>query len=286
LTNRQLIVCADDFGLDPAVNEAVELAHRDGILTCTSLMMGEGAVGDAVARAKRSHGLAVGLHITLTAGYAVLPSTEIPALVDTQGRFDDNMARAGMRYFFLPNVRRQLKAEIRAQFEAFQKTGLALDHVNTHRHFHLHPTLTKMILGIGSEYGMKSMRVPFEPVSILRRAAPAERISTPAYLPWVKILGRRIRLAGMTVNDAVFGLQWSGAMTEDRVLRLIQHLPPGLTELYFHPATLRSDKLKRLMPDYQHVGEFQTLTSPKVKQAVADLGIQLVTFGQVSAGAA
>jgi hopanoid biosynthesis associated protein HpnK len=245
-------------------------------------MMGEAAVPDAVERARNLPNLGVGLHIVLTAGHAVLPTTEIPALVDTQGRFDENMVRSGIKYFFLPHVRRQLKAEIRAQFEAFKKTGLRLDHVNAHRHFHLHPTLANMILEIGQDYGMKSMRVPYEPVAVLRKAAPGEHISTPIYMPWVKILGARLRFAGMKVNDSVFGLQWSGAMKEDRVLSLIRSLPPGLNELYLHPATSRTDRLIGLMPDYHHVEEFKALTGAAVRQAVNDAGIKLMTYSQAA----
>ena len=279
MADHRLIVCADDFGLDTAVNEAVELAHQNGILTCTSLMMGESAVSDAVVRARRCPTLGVGLHIVLTAGHSVLPPETIPDLVDGNRRFADNMALAGVRYFFLPRVRRQLEAEIRAQYEAFRATGLPLDHVNTHRHFHLHPTLAGMILRIGRDYGVKAMRVPFEPTSILRKAALAgEHYKVPLYEPWARFLGARLRHAGMITNDAVFGLQWSGAMTEQRILSLIPYLPAGLSEIYFHPATARTDRLIRLMPDYKHVDEFSALTSQNVRKSIHDNGIKLVSF--------
>ena len=85
----------------------------------------------------------------------------------------------------------------------------------------------------------------------------------------------------MVVNDQMLGLHWSGAMTESRVLGLLSNLPVGLTEMYFHPAKARTDRLQSLMPSYRHVEEFQALTSPAVRQAVHDGGIQLVTFGHV-----
>jgi hopanoid biosynthesis associated protein HpnK len=244
-------------------------------------MVGEAAVADAVTRAKRMPNLAVGLHLTLASGHAVLPPSQIPALVDRHGYFDGNMARAGIRYFFLPHVRRQLELEIRAQFQAFHATGLKLDHVNAHRHFHLHPTLAAMILRIGRDFGMQSVRVPFEPVSVLRQAANDPTITSPLYQPWVSMLGRRVRQAGMLVNDQMLGLHWSGAMTEGRVLGLLAHLPPGLTEMYFHPANARTDKLKSLMPDYRQIEELQALTSQAVRQVVKDGGIRLATFGQM-----
>lgn len=244
-------------------------------------MMGETAVADAVARAKRMPNLAVGLHLTLASGRAVLPPSKIPALVDRHGCFDGNMARAGIRYFFLPHVRRQLESEIRAQFEAFRATGLQLDHVNAHRHFHLHPTLASMLLRIGRDFGMRAVRLPLEPVSVLRLAAQDPTIASPPYQLWVRMLERRLRQAGMVVNDHVLGLLWSGAMTEGRVLSLLSHLPGGLTEMYFHPASARTDTLKSLMPMYRHVEELQALTSEAVRQTVKDGGIQLVTFGQM-----
>ena len=73
---RGLIVTADDFGLHEAVNEAVEKAHRDGVLTAASLMVGAPAANDAIARARRMPILRVGLHIVLADGPAVLPRDE------------------------------------------------------------------------------------------------------------------------------------------------------------------------------------------------------------------
>ena len=102
---KALIVTADDFGLDEAVNEATEQAHREGVLSCASLMVGAAARDDAVRRARALPKLAVGLHVVLADGQAVLPPRRIPALVDDSGRFADRMARDGVRFFTLPRVR-------------------------------------------------------------------------------------------------------------------------------------------------------------------------------------
>ena len=136
---KQLVVTADDFGLAREVNEAVEEAHRGGILTAASLMVGGAAAADAVRRAKAMPSLRVGLHLVLVEGRPMLPAAAIPDLVDANGNFRDDMARAGAAIFFQSNVRRQLEEEVEVQFEAFRATGLPLDHVNTHKHFHLHP---------------------------------------------------------------------------------------------------------------------------------------------------
>jgi chitin disaccharide deacetylase len=217
---KSLIVTADDFGASPQVNEAVERAHRDGILTAASLMVAGPAAADAVARAKRMPGLRVGLHLTLVDDRPTLPAAEIPGLVDRDGMFRPEMARSGVAMFFLPAVRRQLASEIEAQFRAFAATGLRLDHVNSHRHFHLHPTVAAKMVEIGRGFGMNATRVPFETDN-----------------PLAVWLRRRYRAQGMLVADRVYGLKWSGAMTRERLQSLLDALPEGLSEIYMHPAT-------------------------------------------------
>ncbi len=219
----------------------------------------------------------------LVDGLPVLPPAEVPALVGSDGEFDRNLARAGIRFFFLPKVRDQLAREIRSQFEAFRATGLPLDHVNAHKHMHLHPSVARLIIEIGRDYGMKAVRVPAEPVEALRRAFPRERYPTPLYQLWVERLRRRLRLAGLHVNDHVFGLAWSGGMTEDRVLRLLPYLPDGVSEIYFHPATERTPRLAAAMPGYRHRDELAALLSPAVRERITGLGIGLFTHGDLPA---
>jgi hopanoid biosynthesis associated protein HpnK len=285
--SRRLIVCVDDFGLDIAVNEAVEAASRDGILTCASLMVGAPAAADAVARAHRLPALRVGLHVVLVDGRPMLPPHDIPALVGRDGRFDDNMLRAGIRLFADPAARRQLAAEIRAQFQAFAATGLSLDHVNAHKHFHLHPTIAQLIVKIGRDYGLKAMRVPWEPPALLRRAAPDERpgIAAALYAPYAAMLRRRLQRAGLAVNERLLGLAWTGAITEARLLQFIAVMPEGVSELYCHAAVEQTTALRRAMPSYRPVDEFTALMSPTVRRALNDRDIGLVAYGDLATAA-
>ena len=282
MTERRLIVCADDFGRDTAVNEAVERACRDGILTCASLMVAAPEAADAVARARRLPGLRVGLHLVLIDGEPILPPAELGPLARRDGRFDDRQLRAALSYFFAPAVRSRLAAEIRAQFAAFCATGLALDHVNAHKHMHLHPTVARLVVEIGRDYGMRAVRLPAEPEAVLRAAFPGERYRMPLYRPAVVALQRRLQRAGLAMNDRVFGIAWSGAMTEKRVLRLLPHLPPGDSEIYFHPANHTSKKLAAAMPGYRHTDEMAALLSPAVRRRVADLGVRLIGYGDLA----
>jgi hopanoid biosynthesis associated protein HpnK len=258
---KRLIVTADDFGASPEVNDAVERAHRDGILTAASLMVAGDAAADAVARARTLPTLGVGLHVVLVEGRPVLPADRIPALVDGTGNFRIDMARAGITIFASPAARRQLATEIEAQFAAFAATGLPLDHVNAHKHFHLHPTIAGTIVKIGQRYGMRAARAPIEPRRLLRQVDGTDtgpRIETV----WARLVRARLRRAGMLVPDQVFGLAWSGAMTADRVRGILERLPDGLTEIYTHPAT---GAYPGSAPAYDYRGELAALTDPLAK---------------------
>ncbi|MGH8302851.1 MAG: hopanoid biosynthesis-associated protein HpnK [Steroidobacteraceae bacterium] len=282
---KLLIITADDFGLHEAVNQAVEHAVRDGVLTTTSLMVGAPAAADAVRRARELPGLSVGLHLVLADGWSVLPPRSIPALVDSRGRFGNSMVRDGVRFFALPAVRRQLEAEIRAQFQAFADTGLPLDHVNAHKHFHLHPTLLEMLLRIGAEFGVPAVRLPREPALVTRRAGGA--IAGPAVAgllsPWLAIMRRRLKAARIAHNDYVFGMSDSGSMVEARLLEALQSLPDGVTEIYLHPAVESGTAIAPSMSGYRHADELAALLSPRVRAAVAACGAQTGGFRRLTA---
>ena len=161
-------------------------------------------------------------------------------------------------------------------------TGLPLDHVNAHKHFHLHPTIAGLILNIGRRYGLAAARAPVEPVDLLARIEPVPRtFAGRIAAPYARSVARRFRLAGLTVPDRVLGLAWSGHMTTERVAGLIANLPPGLTELYCHPAT--EDVYPGSAPGYAYRGEFAALLDPSIKARIGQRDIHLTRFGDVSA---
>lgn len=283
---RRLIVTADDFGAAPEVNEAVETAHRAGILTAASLMVSGTAAADAVARAGRMPQLRVGLHLVLVEGRPTLPASQVSRLVGADGCFRSDMAALGAAIAFSPRVRRQLAAEITAQFEAFAATGLALDHCNAHKHYHLHPAIGGLMASIGRGFGVRAVRVPSEPLSVLRKIEPSTARG-PALVtaPFAWLLRRRFRAAGLAISDRVFGLQWSGAMIQARLAGLLRHLPQGLTEIYLHPAT---GAYAGSAPGYRYREELEALTSPEIVRLCRTGAVRLGGFtdfeGSTAAG--
>jgi hopanoid biosynthesis associated protein HpnK len=274
---RGLIITADDFGTAVEVNEAVERAYRDGVLTAASLMVGGPAAADAVERARRMPGLRVGLHLVLVEGRPVLPSESIPTLVADDGAFRRNMVRAGLDMFFRPRARRELAMEVEAQFQAFAATGLELDHANAHKHFHLHPTVAESIVLSGRRYGLKAIRVPQESNGTLRAIDRRTRwVDSYALAPFCLTLRARLKAAGFLVPDRVFGIAWSGSMTREKLRALIERLPEGLNEVYLHPA-LR-DEFPGAVPGYRYRQEFEALVDPGVITAVRESGAKLGGF--------
>ncbi|GAN59127.1 hypothetical protein ACI01nite_21070 [Acetobacter cibinongensis] len=263
---KRAIISADDFGLSVEVNEAIEIAHRDGVLSTASLMVAGPAVEDAIERAKRLPNLRVGLHLVVIEGASTLPHLQLPVITQPNGWFSSSQLGLGVEYFFRPEGRRELRAEITAQFEAFRRTGLTLDHANAHKHMHLHPTVGQLMIDVGRKYGLRAVRTPLEPTAPLYAAGTyTDTLGDAALRHWTRLLRHQIRSAGMVTNDWCFGLAWSGHMTPDRVAALAAHLPDGVSEIYFHPASHKNDLLQKLMPTYEHEAEFEALCSAGFK---------------------
>jgi chitin disaccharide deacetylase len=255
------VFSADDFGLTVSVNEAVERAHVDGVLGQASLMVAAPEAADAVRRARNLPDLKTGLHLVLVDGDSCLGHRNLPTITGLDGRFSTDQAALGVKYFFSPAARRELRAEIRAQFAAYAATGLPLHHADAHKHMHLHPTVARLMIEIGREYGLERIRVPAEPPAIMGLCGEKITAGDRALYAWSRVLRRQVQQAGLVTNDHVFGLKWSGHMTEDRIRRLLRHLPSGSAEIYFHPATYRDEALTRLMPDYEHEAELAALVA-------------------------
>ncbi len=284
---RAVIVTGDDFGLAVPVNEAVEQAHREGVLTTATLLVGEPASADAVARARRLPELRVGLHVAVCEGRPVLPRRAIPALVDGRGELRRPVA-AFVGFLLRPGVARQIEAEIRAQFAAFAATGLVLDHVSGHNNMQLHPVVLPVLMRVAREYGARAIRLPYEPLGpswrATRRGLARRFLSWLAMAPWDAYVRRRLVRAGFRVNDYAFGIYDSGRLDVDALVGFIRNLPEGVSEIFCHPATRRCAEIDRTMPAYGHERELHALVSREVRDALAASGVRtLAGFGALAA---
>jgi hopanoid biosynthesis associated protein HpnK len=279
---RHLIVTADDFGLHESVNDAIERASHAETLTAASLMVGAPAAADAIERAQRLPQLRVGLHLVLADGWPVLPPAEIPALVDGKGFMDDSMVSRGIGIATNRKIRHQVESEIRAQLLAYRRTGLPLDHVNVHKHFHFHPMILGMLLSLAQEFAIRAIRVPREPLWFSRAHGTWDALPGAASLAVLAATMKyRIRAAGILCNDHIFGIAGSGAMNEPLLLDVLARLPGGVTEIYLHPAIESGSAIAASMASYRHGDELAALLSPRVRAAIRALEINRGGYGDV-----
>ena len=317
---RYLIVNADDFGYSEEVNTAILRAHREGVLTSTSLMVAEPGCEHAVAIARQTPALGVGLHLVVSYDRALLPIRDVPLLVDSAGRFGADPFRVAWLYHFNRKAQAQLKQEMAAQFARFASFNLEWSHVDGHQHFHLHPVVWDTLLDLCDTYHVHRLRVPREDTRSHFVQRKEEKKSAPSTLnPGVhpqgrtqpsthlegfslntvsslalralrrrnlRVLERRQTLGGkpMFCCERVYGQLQTGNMHEAYTLELLNRLHVPTNEIYFHPGTAHARVLPvGLQRDNVRDVELHTLLSPAVRARIEALGLQTGTYAQIEA---
>ncbi len=283
---RTVIFTADDFGLSAALNGAVALAHRRGLLRCASLMAAGPHFLEAVRLARELPDLCLGVHLTLIQGRAVLPPAELPHLVDSRGRFLHDPVKTGWRYFWEPGLLPEINRELRAQIEAVLEAGITPWHLNSHLNLHLHPKIFPLVLDLAREYRIPAVRLAREDWRTTLALAPDGPLPKIAQGIIFTLLCRRAarlaRAAGLIYNDRLFGLLNDGRMTETYLLGLVPRLMPGVTEIYCHPGLYADAELQYWAPAYRRQAELAALLSPRLRDALAAAGIELSDFRALS----
>ena len=285
-TEKSVIFTADDFGLADALNGAVALAHRKGLLACASLMAAGPRTQEALSLARTLPGLCLGVHLTLIQGRAVLAPEAVPLLVDSRGFFPHNPVATGWRYFCQPRLWPEIRRELAAQIEVVLEAGLRVWHLNGHLNLHLHPSIFPVVADLAREYGIPAVRLAREDwrtTLALAPDGPLPKIAQGLIFAWLSRRAERIaRAAGLVFNDHLFGLTNDGRMTEAHVTGLVDRLQPGVTEIYCHPGLSPDPELTRWAPRYRRREELAALLSPRLKAALAAAGLSGPAFAQDS----
>jgi len=277
----RLVVNADDFGISEEVNEAVIRAFREGVLRSCSLIVTGSAFDHAVRLAKRTRGLAVGIHLVTIKGRAVLPSSQVPNLVDKEGNFPDNPGSAGVKYYFSKQARLELRRELAAQFEKFKSTGLELSHIDSHLHMHVHPVIFAEAVKLGERFGVRRMRVPEDELKAVLRFDRNQFHKKALFALLFTLLARRMKKKlerrNFVFPHRVYGHLQTGRMSEDYFIHALENLREETNEIYFHPAVY--DTSQMLSGDQrQSLLEFEALTSKRVSQRLKDSQFKLTTY--------
>jgi predicted glycoside hydrolase/deacetylase ChbG (UPF0249 family) len=305
---KQLVVNADDFGICAETNLAIEMASQRGILTSASLMPNGPAYEHAVQTIlPRCQGLGVGVHLVLTTGRSVRTPAEVPLLVDESGRFRRHFAGllalcAGPR---AADARRQIELELAAQFERVTGAGVRIDHIDSHQHVHMIPSVWRIVAGIAAGTGR----------AVVRLAHPAGREHPGAGRGLHGSLVKRLVLAacagptrrlapelpadGLVVRhpDRMETAMDAAGMNRGHLERRLAALTEGVTEIVTHPSLAsmssvaplagnlsREDLMFLTAPGRRQ--EVEALMDPGMRALLAEHGITLTSFGAASAPAA
>ncbi len=282
---RYLVINGDDFGFSESVNRAIVRAHREGILTSCSLMVGQQAFEHAVELARSNPRLAVGIHLVLVLGRSVLPHARVSHLVDRDGNLPDQPWRAGLRYYFSRAAQAEMRLELEAQFLKFASTGLRLSHVDGHLNMHMHPSVFPVVAQLARRFGAARVRIPREEYWRHLRFDRRQALQKALWTAIFRALGKsaRRRLNGeYFYPDRVYGLLQSGAVTEEYWLDLIPRMRGRVNEVYCHPCALE--------PGARHgdsvengARELAGLLSDRVRRGLADAGLHTVSYAEVEA---
>ncbi len=276
---RCLIVVADDLGRSPSVNHAIAEGHDRRIITAASIMAGGNAFPEAVEIARKRSRLSVGLHVTLCDGKAVLDPARIPDLVGPDGSFEKDPALAGLRYT-KPGLLPQIDEEVKAQFDRLDEWGLRPTHVDGHHHLHMHPVIFGVVCRHASSRGINWIRIPKETLLTVLRLRSRARGVAP-FFEWIVfgMLGlynmRTAKRYGLNAAHRVYGLSRTGGVDENYLLTILSRTSGVVNELFTHPDVATESGLE----------EMEALVSTRVLERIAELGISLVGYRELSEGA-
>ena len=283
---RRLIVNADDFGLTQGVNRAIVEGHCHGVVTSSTLMANGQAFDDAIDRTKSASRLSVGCHVVLVDGVPSLEAQQTATLSDK--KFGDGRFYASLNSFALRAVSGridadEIEAEVTAQIRKLQAAGIAVSHLDTHKHTHIFPQVLRPLLRAAHACGVRSVRNPFGPVrfSILAKYPRLwKRYSQVAIL---NRLGWRFQKsvaeARMLTTDGTVGIVATGAMDTYLFGSIVESLPEGTWELVCHPG-YNDAELGRVRTRLREsrAEELRVLTSPEAREIVGRTGVQLISY--------
>lgn len=273
---KQLIINADDFGIHPAVNEAVRKAATEGILTSTSLMAGGYAFDEAVEMARSMPSLGIGIHLTLVGGIKpVLPPSEVPSLTWDNGVFCHDYGKLIVRDLEGKISLSEVYAEWDAQIQKIMNTGLPVTHMDGHQHMHMWPHFYPIARDLAKKYHISCMRVPDEDVLFGMKDGHIIRWAAKNGLSLLSRMHRPdLKKNHIRTNDHFFGMLYGGHLSPERFAKFILQTKPGITEIMCHPS---ADT--RAMEDTFHWGYHG---EDELAGLLADINRELIEKKQIS----
>lgn len=280
---KQLIINADDFGIHPAVNEAVRKAATEGILTSTSLMAGGDAFDEAVEMARSMLSLGIGIHLTLVGGIKpVLPPSEVPSLTWDNGVFCHDYGKLIVRDLEGKISLSEVYAEWDAQIQKIMNTGLSITHMDGHQHMHMWPHFYPIARDLAKKYHISCMRVPDEDVLFGMKDGHIIRWAAKNGLSLLSRMHRPdLKKNHIRTNDHFFGMLYGGHLSPERFAKFILQTKPGITEIMCHPSSDTRAMENTFHWGYHGEDELAGLLADINRELIAKKQISLISYRDV-----
>ena len=276
---KYLIVSADDLGLSESIDRGIIRGYEDGIVTALNVIPTGKAFYDAMALVRVTKAKEVSAHLALTETGPVSEAGKVASLIAEDGAFHKNYS--GFLADFLRNKidPGQVYVELKNQMERIRETGFTVASLSSHQHIHMLPGILEIFIRLAKEYNVPSIRYLHND----RFAYPysAKKIFKKMILGY---FGRRLKrsLDGSAIlyTDNFLGFFDSGNITEDTLIKMLNTLPEGMTELVTHPGYISAEVLDRCVFHSNCETDLAALTSRRVRKVITDNGIKLITFGE------
>jgi hopanoid biosynthesis associated protein HpnK len=280
---KQLIINADDFGLNEIVNIGIIQGHTAGIITSTTIMSCGKAFEHAITLASANKQLGIGVHLTLVGEKPICDPSTIKSLVDTDGYLSPQYPQFLLRYCRGKIQLDDIKKELTAQVQKVVDCGLPITHLDSHQHMHVVPGIIDITLAIAKRFNIKKIRIPAEPYFFLGGYpfSPVRFVSRAGLTCLAQLARKKAREQGIIAPEHFFGMLAGGNMHEEYLLHIIDTLPEGISEVMMHPGT--DDSILHTMYNwnYHWQAELSAITSSIVSQHIVKHNIQLISFREL-----
>lgn len=281
---KRLIINADDFGMTAGINHAITEAHRRGAVTSATMMANGGAFAEAVQMAHASPALSVGAHIVLMNGTAV--AQRVPSLAGADRRLRPGFGSFAAAALAGGIAEADVMIEVKAQVERLRAAGLAVTHLDTHKHAHVFPAVFRPLLRAAAELGIAAVRNPFEPefsasLTVLHTRAWKRFLAVRGFALFAAEFRRQAQRCGIRLSDGTVAVAGTARWRRPWIERLLRDLPDGNWELICHPAYPDEEFHRFSSAGEAGRVELEFLTSPWFREAIEAAGIELISYAQL-----
>ena len=271
-----LVVNADDFGCSPGVSRGILRAHREGVVTSTSVLGNCDDLRGVCALLGEAPELGVGVHLTLVGGRPVSASASLPSLTNPDGGFPTR-AQDVFKSWMIGNVDiHEIEREFDAQVSRLRDAGVRPDHVDTHRHLGFVPAVGRAMETVARKHGIAGIRSAVERPTLAWLTDPTRGLEA-GLLTGLAWLTRR-QMGALRHGPQSWGFVEVGRLDEVRILEILGRMGPGAHELICHPGEEDDTGAEPGEAPHLRAHELVALTSHKVRRAFERRGVKLVRW--------